>query len=219
VLPVGAVMAIAGIARQRTRRHWRQLTVAAGLVCLAIAIVPWLLPQSRNDLLKLPTVAQTLWLSTKVRTGKISELEQAKILPESLRVAPISEQYDYKMRESLAFIHERPALYVSMGVQRFGNFWTPWRHLDWSPRHRFIDAVVSVSLILGTIASLRFRPRMMPWTTLIGCAIALTLESAFGQVDADARYRLPAEVLLIPTTSLTLAYLWMKAALSRRTRS
>src|SRR5207237_10882038 len=92
-----------------------------------------------------------------------------------------------------------------MGARPFLSFWTPWWYLDWSKRYRVIDALLSLSLIVAGCCAPLFRVRRWAWAVPITFAVLLALESAFGQIDADGRYRLPAEVLLIAPAAVTIS--------------
>jgi hypothetical protein len=113
------------------------------------------------------------------------------------------------------FIAEHPIRYAAMGVQRFVSFWMPALYLDWSPRHRLFDFAITIPLFAAAGCALWAGGRRDSWAVLIGFALLLSLESAFGQIDADARYRLPAEVLLLAPAAVTVSGLVRRAWLDR----
>jgi hypothetical protein len=205
VLTGTAILLVAAI-RWRAPARWRPAAVAALAIFVFAALAPLTVERSREALLGLPTVSQTMWLSTTVVTGRQDELTSAN---ESLPATdlPASAQFAYKRRAATQFIASHPGTYLLMAARRFVNFWTPWRVLEWSPRHRLVDAAVSLSLIVAALASLWCGVRAMPFGVLIGWAVLLAGESAFGQIDADARYRLPAEMLLIAPAAVTISAL------------
>lgn len=161
-------------------------------------------PSARERMLRVPTIGQTLWLSTTVVHGTQAEIARAAT-PDVARDWPVSEQYAYKAHLAAQFIRDHPVRYIEMAAKRFVSFWGPWLYLDWSARHRAMDAVLSLGLIAMACSATMVTPGRTRSLVLIGFAVVLSLESAFGQIDADARYRLPAEVLLIPPAAIALS--------------
>ena len=188
-------------------RRKRLLLITAAVMVLAV-IVPLMTPSIRDRLIRIPTIGQTLWLSTTVIHGTQAEVAAADT-PAVARDWPLEEQYAYKGRQALQFILAHPIQYVAMAIRRLVSYWTPWWYLDWSWRHRVIDAVATGALILAACCWLAMRDRGSDLTS-IAFVVILSLESTFGQIDADARYRLPSEVLLIPSASAALATIWSR---------
>jgi hypothetical protein len=204
VVAYGAIVVATAWARRFSPQSARHVAIAASVAVVALAVVPWLIPKSRAVLVRVPTVSQTLWLSTLVVHGTQAEITSAAT-PVDVQNWPISEQYAFKAHAAGQFIREHPIRYLEMGARRFVSFWTPWLYLTWSIRHRTSDAVVSLSLIVAACCAPLFGVKRSAWAVLLAFAFLLACESAFGQIDADGRYRLPAEVLLIAPAAVTIS--------------
>ena len=200
----GTVVIATSWARRFAPLSARRVMMWTSVAVVAVGVLPWSIPSSRAALVRIPTIAQTLWLSTLVVHGTQAEISRAAT-PVGVREWPDSEQYAYKADAAGRFIREHPIQYLEMGVRRFVSFWTPWWYLDWSTRHRAIDATLSLSLIVAACCAPLFGAKRSAWAVLLGFALLLACESAFGQIDADGRYRLPAEVLLIAPAAATVA--------------
>jgi hypothetical protein len=184
------------------------LVVLAGLFLL----IAFSTPEIRQRILRMPTVAHSLWVSTKVSTGDMAETRALFLLDEQIdRLflgAPPEEKAAYKIEEALRFIERSPGTYVGMAIEKLFAFWFPWAFTDeWSRAHRALDAAISLSLTLGLL--------LTPWTSVrrsvlmlvAVMAVAFAVLSAFSQIDPDGRYRIPAElpVLLVAPTG----WLWL----------
>jgi hypothetical protein len=200
----GAVVIASAWARRFAPQSARRVTMWACVAVGAVAVLPWSIPSSRAALVRIPTISQTLWLSTLVVHGTQREITRAAT-PVGVRDWPDSEQYAFKAQAAGTFIRDHPIRYLVMGGRRFVSFWTPWWYLDWSRRHRAIDAIVSLSLIVAACCAPFFGVKRSAWALLMAFAFLLACESAFGQIDADGRYRLPAEVLLIAPAAVTVS--------------
>jgi len=119
----------------------------------------------------------------------------------------IEDVWMYKSDFALNFIRTQPLEYLWMAARRFVNYWYPWLHLaQWSLRHRAFDALLSLGLTLMVIVGLRAAEDKKIATLMVGMALTLGLVTALSQIDSDGRYRLPAEILLIPVASIGVIY-------------
>jgi hypothetical protein len=207
VAVVACGLAVAGFDFLRqtiSSRAAMSLVISAGAtIVAATAVICLMKPGACERILRVPTIGQTLWLSTTVVHGTQAELTRAAT-PDIARDWPVSEQYAYKAHLAAQFIRDHPVRYIEMAAKRFVSFWAPWRYLDWSARHRAMDAMLSLGLIAMACSATMVTGRTRS-LVLLGFAVVLSLESAFGQIDADARYRLPAEALLIPPAAIALS--------------
>ena len=191
----------------------RRLGVAKGVmaVALAAAVVAGGAAMAvgssaalRNRILAIPTIGETLWASTKYSTGTFDELRQFEALDQEMHTrfqGPTRErdEYAFKAREASTFITQHPAAYLGIVSRKMVAYWFPWVFAaSWSSGHRLLDAGVSIALTIAVLISLK-RRAMAPWpmTALAVMAASFALLSAFGQIDPDARYRLPAELLAL----------------------
>jgi hypothetical protein len=169
-------------------------------------------PAIRQRILRMPTVVQSLWVSTKVSTGNMAETRALGLLDEQVdRLflgAPPEAKTAYKINDAREFIERNPGTYVGMALEKLFAFWIPWAFTDaWSRAHRAVDAAISLSLTIGLLltpwTSIR---RSMLWLIAV-MTVAFAVLSAFSQIDPDGRYRVPAElpVLLVAPAG----WLWL----------
>ena len=114
----GAVVIATTWARRFAPRSARLVTVWTCVAVIAAAVLPWSMPRSRAALVRIPTISQTLWLSTLVVHGTQAEITRAAT-PASVRDWPDSEQYAFKAHAAGQFIREHPIRYFEMGGRRF----------------------------------------------------------------------------------------------------
>jgi hypothetical protein len=189
---LGAARAIATVA------------LVAALAGAAAAAAIAASPSARNRVLSMPFIGETLWASTRYSTGTIEELRAFEALDQQVHArfqGPTRErdEYAFKVRDAADFIEHHPVAYAGIASRKMVAYWFPWLFAtSWSTSHRALDAVVSIGLTVAVFMSLK-RRAMAPWpvAVLIAMAAAFILLSAFGQVDPDARYRLPAELLAL----------------------
>jgi 4-amino-4-deoxy-L-arabinose transferase-like glycosyltransferase len=163
------------------------LSVVIGVVLLLIG--SWSL--------HLPTVYQSLWLSTRVATNNVNEITEA--FKFDLPVG-VTEQ-EYKLEQFREFIIQHPVKYTVMCLQRFVAFWHPWVWGAWSSAHRAIELVYSLFLTAVAIYAVISRSLRREKWLLLSLAFGFSLLTVFGQIDSDIRYRLPSELsvlLLVP---------------------
>jgi len=203
-----AALAIAGATSPRrvVAARW-----AAAIIVAIAAAAPFATATTRDRFVRIPTIGQTLWLSTTVVHGTQAELAAAATPPGPPTLSS-GDQYALKARTAVEFMSAHPFRYLSMAARRFVAFWVPALYLDWSPRHRLIDVGITVPLIIAACCAIAVGGRRDAWLVMIGYAMLLALESAFGQIDADARYRFPAEVLLIAPAAVTVSALLRRAS-------
>lgn len=176
--------------------------VAAGVVVVGSS------ERVRGRLLSMPTIGQTLWASTQYSTGNLLELRRIEQLDQEIHTRFRGDdaerrEYAYKVREARQFITSHPAQYLGIAARKLVAFWFPWAFADtWSPSHRAVDAAVSIVLAIGFLLSLTTRSvEGWRWAGLTAMAAAFALLSAFGQIDPDGRYRLPAELIVLVLAS------------------
>lgn len=213
---VAAAIAAFAVPLLGRRWGWPRAVAAALLGCAACGALSLVLvlavPRLGEHILRLPTVTQSLWLSTRVSSSNLDEilaLQEAPLPPET----PEEAVWEFKRAYALRFIVEQPTLYLAMAARRFVSFWYPWLFASWSLGHRLVDAALSLALTAGLLAALVRRASRTPAVvTLAVLAHTLALLSAFSQIDSDARYRLPAELILLLVAPLGLRELVRGAA-------
>lgn len=181
----------------------------AGMLVISTATSPALV----SKILALPTVYQSLWLSTKVSTNNVDDITEAF----KYELPPGKSEADYKLEQFREFLAQHPVRYTVMCVQRLVAYWYPWIWGKWGLAHRAIDFVYSVLLTFIALAVAYSRRIGREKWLLLSLAFGFSLLSVFGQIDSDVRYRLPAELcilILVPTliTSLKGDIRWSKLA-------
>jgi len=178
----------------------RSVVVAAVLALAAtIALFATDTPL-RRTVLRYPTVAQSLWLSTRYSSSSVAEwapiVEQNRTLADRFAGDP-DALWDHKVGEAVEFIRTRPGTYVVLAGRRFASYWMPALFSDgWSTSHRLFDLSLAISLYVGAIASLYGRRDVVRWG-LFAAALSFGVLTSFSQIDTDGRYRVPAELILL----------------------
>lgn len=177
--------------------------VAAGVAVVLIAAIGFFSVDTplRAAVLRYPTVAQSLWLSTRFSASSTAEF--TTVVREQQLISDrfggnVVQFYEFKVRDATAFIGAHPVTYVGLAARRFTSYWFPSFFSDgWSTSHRIFDLLGSAALYIFTVVGLYGRRERVPWT-LLAVALALGLLTSFSQIDTDGRYRVPAELALIP---------------------
>jgi len=213
--PTGIVLVVVGAfavahavvsARRGNDRARRAMTWSVlGIVLLMTVVLA--VPSTRERVLRYPTVAVSLWNSTRFWTSDINDVLQGQRQPESAAFLRLSE--DERNRElskrALTWIGDHPSDYVSRAGWRLGNFWFPWITAEWSRAHFVGDILLTVILygvaIAAALLSRAGRERRMV-ALLGGLALVQGFLVMFSQIDSEARYRLPAEILLVPVSGI-----------------
>ena len=200
-LALGSFLAVS---RWGAMKGMAVVATGAVLVVAAATFAITLSPALQSRLLSMPTIGQTLWASTRTSVGNFEELRRLEVLDQEMHrrfVGPDRErnEYAFKVREAAQFIVDHPVVYARMVVSKAIGYWFPWIFsTTWSAAHRVMDAIISIALAAGVILAARRRamaPR--PMVALAAMAGSFVLLSSFGQIDPDARYRLPAELLAL----------------------
>ena len=195
-------------------RRARVATLAGVLVVLVMTTVLFAaVAPLRHAVLRYPTVAQSLWLSTRYSSSSIAEwlpvAQQSQELLDRFG-GDLNAFYDYKVGEALDFIRVHPVTYAFLAARRFTSYWLPAFFSDgWSASHRVFDLLLALALYAGMIISLYGRRDIVRWT-LFGVALALGILTSFSQIETDGRYRVPAELVIL----LLAADGWMRLSVA-----
>lgn len=205
LIVVGVATLFSGL-RRKFPENWRLLSNAILFIGILMSILLLSITAINQRVLSLHAVTESLWLSTRVVSGTFDEYKKAELPPETFGMSAL-ELREYKKDISIDFIRTQPLKYLLMAIQRFFNYFYPWIYPQWSFKHRIFDAVLSLGLTITTIASLYAPAKRNLILLLVSCVLALGVTTAFSQIDTDGRYRLPAEVLIIPASSVGIVYL------------
>jgi len=154
----------------------------------------------RTTIVRYPTIAQSLWLSTRYSSSSFREwqpIAEANATLAARFAGDMNGLWDYKVGEAVDFVRAHPETYVAMAGRRFFSYWLPGLFSDgWSASHRLLDLLLAGALYIGVAAALYRRRDLTRWT-LLAAALALGILTSFSQLDTDGRYRVPAELILL----------------------
>lgn len=124
--------------------------------------------------------------------------------PPSFYSLSADEQTKVLRDEFWVFVRYHPVEYIQKLGRKLVWFWLP-TYPEWSRAHGAVSLGFLVPLyVLALVGAGLERHSRFTWT-LVGVVCAVMLTSVFTIVDYDARYRLPAELSLIPLASVALA--------------
>jgi hypothetical protein len=118
------------------------------------------------------------------------------------------EQRDEFLREGpLTFAARHPVFFLQQTLRKLRMFWAP-ALLEYTPIHTVAASLFFVPFYALALAGFVLARRAIFLITLCGLSVVLfTLTSVLTIVDYDQRYRLPAELFLIPLAGCGLAWL------------
>jgi hypothetical protein len=127
--------------------------------------------------------------------------------PPIVESLPASEREEFVIDGTFVFSEHHPEFIAAQTLRKLGLFWTPVLP-EYSPAHAVTSSLFFVSFyVLGCIGFVRIR-HMGPLMILCASSVVLfTLTSLVTIVDYDQRYRLPAELFLIPVAGVGLSWL------------
>lgn len=179
------------------------LFTLAIVLCTTLVLV---IPSSRAKILSLPTVYQSLWLSTRISSTTASEqVKRAKFQEE---IPTGMSEVEFKLNYFKDFIIHRPAEYVKMCLKRFVAYWYPWIWGEWSIYHKILDGLISLLLTVIALCALLNKKMSNYKYYFLALALGFSLLSVFGQIDSDGRYRLPGELSLLLLIAPTIIPFW-----------
>jgi hypothetical protein len=203
ILGVSAV-AVSYVVLSRALGLRRARVVTATVILVFVATATAVLATDtplRSALLRYPTVAQSLWLSTRLSSNSMAE--NAAVMSNENQT--LNERFgddqdalwSYKVREATDFISAHPGTYAAMALRRFTSYWMPALFAEsWSRPHRVFDVVSMLVLLIGAFLSLYGRRDLARWT-LVSAALGLGVLTGLSQIDTDGRYRMPAEIIVL----------------------
>lgn len=161
------------------------------------------IPASRQKVLNLPTVYQSLWLSTRLSsTSAAEQLEAFKFEDEIPEGMPEAE---FKLNYFRDFVTHHPGEYAMMCLKRFVAYWYPWIWGQWAVYHKIFDGLLSLFLT-GLAFYALFNKRVSNYKYyFLFLALGFCMLTVFSQIDSDGRYRLPAELSLLLLVPLTIS--------------
>lgn len=132
-----------------------------------------------------------------------------------LENATRSEADTYLRDAYLTTVSEKPLEYVGRALRKVLWFWHP-AYPEWSLLHRAVSIAYLVPLYaLALVGAVLFRRSRFTWL-LVGCLLAIQGTIALTIVDYDARYRISAELCLLPLAGVAITRLAALAAARAR---
>jgi hypothetical protein len=177
------------------------LFLALGIVVCTVLVLG--IPMAREELLNVPSVYQSLWLSTRLSSTHADvQIEAVKFKDELPTGMPVAE---FKLNSFKDFVIQHPGEYAGMCSQRFAAYFYPWIWAKWSLYHKILDAMLSIFLTIITVYAVLDRRINNNKYYLLLLALGFCLLTVFGQIDSDGRYRLPAELCILLLLPLIIA--------------
>jgi hypothetical protein len=200
--PVGAVVILYDSLQRGSSRRRAATITALAVACVLVVALAFFSVDSpmRRRVLRIPTVAQSLWLTTKLSSSSITEATRMsaehRAIGERFKTNPAAG-WDFRVQQATDYIRAHPARWLGAAARRFTSYWLPAFFQDgWSPEHRLFDGVVSIALLAGAAIAIATR-RDLVHVAIGAIALSFALLSTFSQIDPDARYRVPAELALL----------------------
>jgi len=117
-----------------------------------------------------------------------------------------AQRTDFFRDEAISFIRDHPIAYGGLTVRKALWFWLPF-YPEWSTLHKLWAGVYFVTLYVLAIAG-TLRHWREPLVRILLALLAVTLAVVVVTiVDYDGRYRLPAELYLMPLAAAGMAQL------------
>ena len=225
--PVGLPVAAAGlgfvlwalVAERAGERQARRVVTAAVALALIAATAVMAAPPTRDAVLSNKTIVASLWNSTRIWHAGNGHVSAGVTLPEDIARLSPADQREEQRERALNYIGEQPAEYLGKASIRFASFWFPWATATWSPAHKLTDLLLPVALIGLALYSL-VRPPPGCGRRIVYLLAALALVQGvlvmFSQIDTEGRYRLPAELVLLPLAALAVDRIALKRRSGRQ---
>jgi hypothetical protein len=204
---VSAGFLLASVVQRRGIQNYAKACVlsfcAIGFTGLLMLSVAWQAPSFRQAVLSDSTFSALMAFSARMKERPIqayfATYKDIRDFEAALGPGLTEKELNVAVsRDSLGRIRQEPWAYLANVVNRVVCFWHPWAfYTHWSPKHRLWDAGLSMLLswVLLTLIIRKDRQRRQV-LQLIGIAVGFALLSGL-HFDADARYRLPTEYILL----------------------
>lgn len=190
-LPIALLIVLA--AAGGSASGWSATTVSGGLV-------DWSRSAVENGL---------LWTEAGRGTSGV-DLDVSP--PPVVDTLPPDQRTEFLHDGALAFATRHPEFVIDQGMRKFRTFWTPVL-----PSYSFAHALASSAYFLSfyalaVVGLLRARGSKWLVTVTAISVVLFTLTSLITFVDYDQRYRLPAELMLVPLAGIGLAWVLDRVA-------
>lgn len=116
---------------------------------------------------------------------------------------------EYFRDEALTFVRERPLDFLGQMLKKSLWLWLPF-YPDWSLAHKVVSGTFFASVYVLALGGLVSTWRSRFTLVLVGLLMATQLTVMVTIVDYDARYRLPAELCLLPLAGVGVANGWRR---------
>ena len=177
------------------------LFLALGIVVCTVLLLG--IPAAREKILSLPSVYQSLWLSTRLSSTDIEALTEAYKFEDE--IPPGMSEAEFKLNSFKDFVIRHPVEYAGVCLKKFAAYFYPWVWAKWALYHKILDALLSIFLtVIAFYAVLDRRINSYKYYFLL-FALGFCLLTVFGQIDSDGRYRLPAELCILLLLPLIIA--------------
>ena len=119
------------------------------------------------------------------------------VMPPGFSARPLADQETFAREAALRFITDNPSRFALLTMKKIFWFWLP-AYPEWSLVHKLWSGSYFLVLYgLAIVGLARMRRSAFAWV-LVASMFGLLIPVALTLVDYDGRYRLPAEVCLVP---------------------
>jgi hypothetical protein len=149
---------------------------------------------------------QQIWLGTMWNeVGRGTFGVDLTLPPGFLALSP-PERETLARTEAVRFVTEDPARFAVLTLKKVLWFWLP-AYPEWSLAHKMFSGGYFLVLYAMAILGLALMRRSSFAWLLVALIVAIVIPVALTLVDYDGRYRLPAEICLLPLAAAGLELL------------
>jgi hypothetical protein len=171
---------------------------------LSSSSVPAAIPSRVADWTRSAVENGLLWTETGRATVGI---DLGVTPPPVVQTLSPDQRDEFLIEGPLAFAARHPEFLAQQAIRKLRMFWTPALP-EYAPAHALAASLYFVPFYALALAGFVLARRQTFLITLTGLSVMLfTLTSVITIVDYDQRYRLPAELFLIPLAGCGLAWL------------
>jgi hypothetical protein len=217
--PTGAAFAVAvlPVLVMAGRRDVRKLAIVLGgfalpfVLLIAIGLAGTRL--SGSDLPEATAGRLAAWVRSGVENGLLwtesgratSGVDVDVYPPPVLHMLPPEQQDEFLQLGPLGFAARHPEFVLQQDLRKLRMFWTPVLP-EYSLPHAIATGLYFVAFYVFALTGFAHARRLTSLVALVSSSVLLfTLTSLITFVDYDQRYRLPAELLLVPLAGVGLA--------------
>lgn len=125
------------------------------------------------------------------------------IFPPGFERLTRAEQTEFFRKETIEFVRSDPAKAIRQMLKKLYWYWVP-TYPEWSITHKVFSGTYFLVLYALAIAGAFLAVQVTYARVLLACVAGITLTIMLTIVDYDGRYRMPAELCLVPLAGIAL---------------